>query len=497
MSEPLDIQPYIDRAPTEEDRVLLTEVQASLRGGALRAAYIMTWIACAESLKRRFREAQARDSRAGRIVGEIEDKECKGKSVDSYLIQKALEYGFIQAGEEALVRHVYEMRCLYGHPYELAPSHEQIVAAVDVVVSAVLSKSVMLRHGFIEEQLRLVLSEKYYLDDHQPAVESYADEVSAKIDPSLHLWMVMKLLAKAEGFFSDPSGMLYATRSVWLATSWLSRVDEAVLGAWDCRGELTRSPKIYSSVLSTPIIYPNLMQAVQDTVIGVLIERSTKFPKVIKKIERLDREGMLSSRQKKRFIEAINASSLGDLQKSGLSLNYCAEKALSKLQSHSWPFQNPAAEFLWNCGPSQVEEISGGMQELLGRNILQAADGSSNASISFLANMVRAADAWPPRFVSGILAECFINEKNQYRFKNTHLKNAMMILRRLSEPDRSAIVTAITEGIRVGTPKGYKSGFAERDEACAILDSLSGDADIGILAKQIAACLKSLPGESS
>ena len=67
MSEPLNIQPYIDRAPTEEDRVLLTEVQASLRGGALRAAYIMTWIACAESLKRRFREAQARDSRAGKM----------------------------------------------------------------------------------------------------------------------------------------------------------------------------------------------------------------------------------------------------------------------------------------------------------------------------------------------------------------------------------------------------------------------------------------------
>ena len=115
MSEHLTIQPYIDKVPAEEDRVLLEEAKASLRGGALRAAYIMTWIACAESLKRRFREAQTRDSHAGKIVGEIEEKERQRKSVDAYLIQKASEYGFIQLGEQRSVEHVYEMRLSLIH----------------------------------------------------------------------------------------------------------------------------------------------------------------------------------------------------------------------------------------------------------------------------------------------------------------------------------------------------------------------------------------------
>jgi hypothetical protein len=239
------------------------------------------------------------------------------------------------------------------------------------------------------------------------------------------------------------------------------------------------------------------MLAVQDTVIGVVLDWSAKAPKLMKRLERLDYAGLLSERQKERFVNAIHARPLAELQIGGLSLPYYTDKILSGLKSYTWPTQNPAAELLWNCGPSQIAQLHPETQELLGRNILQAADGSSNGAIDFLVNVTRSTDVWSTPFVSGIVTECFTNNENQYRFKRSQLGNAMLSLKRIPSSDRCRIVEAIIAGIRAAQPNGYNSGIAERDEVCTTLDGLSYDADIGSSAQELARFLRSLSGETT
>ena len=91
----VDLTSYANNIFSTEDHPLFDDAVEAGRVGALRAAYVMIWLACAESLKRRFREAQKRDGAAGKIVGEIESKEREHKAVDKFLLTKAHEYGFV------------------------------------------------------------------------------------------------------------------------------------------------------------------------------------------------------------------------------------------------------------------------------------------------------------------------------------------------------------------------------------------------------------------
>ena len=67
----------IGKISDAEDRHLIEESICALKAGVFRAAYIMAWIAAAESLKRRIGVLSQRDSVAGKVLGDIEDGERK------------------------------------------------------------------------------------------------------------------------------------------------------------------------------------------------------------------------------------------------------------------------------------------------------------------------------------------------------------------------------------------------------------------------------------
>jgi hypothetical protein len=75
-----------------------------------------------------------------------------------------------------ILLNIYEMRCLYGHPYEEAPTDEQVTHAAAMVVEHVLAQPVRLRHGFGKPLLKSLLEEKNFLDDQASAVEAFAAE---------------------------------------------------------------------------------------------------------------------------------------------------------------------------------------------------------------------------------------------------------------------------------------------------------------------------------
>jgi hypothetical protein len=135
-----DLSKYTAGILTEDDRSLFQEAEASGLLGAPRGAYILVWIACAEGLKRKFREAAVRDGEANRIFGQITQAENQQSSADMLILTKAKDYGFIDDVAFQKLEYVYKMRCIYGHPYEAAPDDEELTNAAAVVVNEVLGK---------------------------------------------------------------------------------------------------------------------------------------------------------------------------------------------------------------------------------------------------------------------------------------------------------------------------------------------------------------------
>src|SRR5687768_7084469 len=116
----------LSKVYSEQDKVLLSEAIACLKAGALRSAYIMTWLTIAESLKNKLKEMSYRDGSILKIISEVERREGEGRAVDKYVLEQAALVGLVDASYAVRLGQIYTMRGIYAHPYEIAAGEEEV-----------------------------------------------------------------------------------------------------------------------------------------------------------------------------------------------------------------------------------------------------------------------------------------------------------------------------------------------------------------------------------
>ena len=438
-----------------EDRPLFEEAVRAARVGALRASYLMIWLSCAESLKRRFREAQVRDNAAGVIVGRIEAMEQQQRAVDNFLLDKALEYGFLSDSEKTILSQIYEMRCIYAHPYEEAPSEEKVRDAAASVVELVLSRPVKLRFGFGRQLLDSLLREANFLDDYEPTVAAFAESILPRIDGEIHVWLLDKYWEALEAISDDSSMAVFARRGEWFCRTMLVEVGIDVLNHDEWHIRVGRFPKTLMSVCSNADIFGKVGERAQDSLVGSILDELATRASSLKLLEGLSDEGALSERQKKRFEEGVSELSRSTVLASSLRTKTCYEVLIDALKSHNWYIQNPAINVIISNGPDQAAELTEEQQVNLGRNILQAGEGSSSRAIEFLQSLASDAPSWPFAIIRGIALESFTNEKKEIRYKARHLRWMLAALELVSCKQRAQLMAEIAESVENGTVELY------------------------------------------
>lgn len=466
----VNLSNYTKNILSPEDHPLFDDAVKAGKVGALRAAYVMIWLACAESLKRRFREAQKRDDLAGRYVGEIETKEREHKSVDKFVLTKALDYGFISDSGHAILNHIYEMRCLYGHPYEEAPSQEQVSHAAAVVVEHVLSKPVKLRHGFGEQLLKSLLEEPSFLDDQDVAVEGFAKDILSRLDENVYKWLLDRYWGELEKFADDSSVAVFFRRGVWFCQTMLLEAGVAILSSADWHDRFSRFPKVLIRICSNAEIFEAIGKRAQDSFVGLVFSESGARSSVLSYLAKLYEADVLSDRQRKRFLDHISEMPLRSMRAAELSTKTCYDELISSMESHNWYAQSPAIKLIVSNGPDQAAELSEEQQVNIGRNILQCAEGTEKAACEFLEELSEGGSSWPFDVVRGIALESFTNEKNQIRFKDRHLGRVISTLGHLKPAQRNQIISEIATSVDAGTPKDWTG----RHDFKSAIDMLKG-----------------------
>jgi len=453
----VNLKPYLERIRSDEDKLLFDDAVKAAECGALRAAYIMIWLSCAESLKRRFREALTRDSQAGAIVAEIRKKEESHHAIDGYVVDQAKIYGFLSDSAHQILRHIYDMRCIYGHPYEKAPSEEQVVHGASSVVEHLLSRPVTLKHGFCNQLLHDLTTDAVYLDDYKEAVQEFASDVLVKIDGTVYPWLFEEYAKKLDAL--DPTLKVFTRRGRWFLQQ-MVKVGGTELFDSD---EWLRVVSTYKTssvqVFHTAEAFRELGPRAQDCLVGIIIEKSVKNPNLLQVLDSLDLTKCLTLRQSERFKERIEqgppfvGQSASWLRATGLRLPLCFPKIIELLKSHNYHTQNPAAELVAEKGAESVAELSEADQEILGRNILQSADGGAYSSIELIEEAGRT--AWPEAFVKGLVFECLINELGQFRIKHRCFDKVMAAMVLLPEADRLRVLDDLAETIDAGKAKSW------------------------------------------
>lgn len=480
----VDLRQYANKIPASEDRPLFDEAVAAAMAGALRAAYVMIWLSCAESLKRRFREAKTRDNAAGKIVGEIDKLESQHKSVDKFLLDEAREYGFLADTDHTLLEQVYELRCIYGHPYVAAPSREKVIDAAATVIDLVLSQPVKLREGYGRQVVKNLLEERNILDDQESAVREFAKNIIRRVDEQVHVWLLNEYWKALEKFSDDPDKAIFARRGMWFSRAMLSQVGVDVLTYEEWHSAARRFPKTLMRVCRTADLFRKIGDLAQNSLVGFVLDESKTRASALRDLERLSDAGALSQRQQERFFKHVSDLTTSEIRASRLSTKTCYSKLIEAMEWQDWNIQNPAINLVSSNGPQQAAQLSEEQQVILGRNILQAAEGRARSAFGFLHKLLEE-PCWPINVIRGIVLESFTNENNDIRPKARHLELVLSVLDQCEDTQRDELIAEIVASINAGTPRSW----LWRDDFDRMLETLKAYTWSEILVRNLEAKL--------
>lgn len=466
--------------------MLFDEVARCLSAKAYRAAYILTWVCAAESLRSKFVTMSDRDAEVGRILGQIEHAEQQDHPADKLLLEKAGYVGIVSEEEQTKLAHIREMRNIYAHPSGAGPGMDEALTALIVVGDIVLSRPPLLRQGYVANLVRSLFDDRHFLDDIPERVREYAAGVARRVHPDVLPFLFGKLAERLEPTTRDPELGLFFRRGVEFATVLLEHVGPNLSDdRWNLVQVIQRYPKACSLILSAATVWTHLPDQPKDMILGHLVEpveggivqppTSAAFGRAWE----LKQTGRLSARQEQRVTESIERSPYSVLRDAGVSLSGYVQKVVSDLASHNWHVQNPAAKAVRDAGIDESGQLEAGLQEELGRNILQAADGTAVGAESLM-RLLRGGDSdWPRRLIEGLLLETLVNEQAQFRLKERHFANALRIA--LEHAEVAGIFEHAVEAVRSSLPKFDWTAPEEYDQAVAKIEEV--EADVGSVSR--------------
>lgn len=121
-----------------------------------------------------------------------------------------------------------------------------------------------------------------------------------------------------------------------------------------------------------------------------------------------------------------------------------ANECISGIKTYNWYKQNPAIDKLHTMSFIGLEDNQNNRDAffVLGRNLLQAADGSSGSAINFIEKLNYNLSKWPKyfqqAFIDGCLYEVFFNSSGKlrtYPFKASYFETVVDEVKKLNIPD--------------------------------------------------------------
>lgn len=458
----------------KQDIALFEEAKKCFKTKAFRMAYIAIWICIAESLRNKITIMAQKDSVASIIVKKIQEKEDNHYPVDSFILEKSKKIGILDDAPFQKIKQILNMRNIYAHPYNMGPKREEVELAFIHAVEEVLSTPPLLRKPYIEKLLKNLKDNRHYLVDLEEKVVRFANDVIDKIAPHLYPYMFKGIIFNLDKVNKDPDKKIFQNRLIWFSRTFINNIKPDFSDVkWRLNDKFDDFPEAVTQILSDSRFWDMIPEDIQDKMLGWLLYPIDKEDgegiviqadrENVQAVFSYYNDGKLTSHQKERFLKWCEEKDLKDLGSYAIPPKIYIDRIISDLASHNWYTQNPAALCLWNLGPNSIEGIPENKLELLGRNILQSAEGDAIKSKSFLDDTIRESVKWPKFFIKGILYESFLNNESKFRCKYECLYKTLIIVMRCSKEGSEDILKDLLKDIERSTLK-YGSTFTSGEK---------------------------------
>ena len=437
-----DYNEYIKKIPENNDKVLITEAVKVIDCKQYRAAYILIWLACIESIVERFKQLSRTDPAAKKIYDEITDTSDGKRATDKIILTKAKEYGFIDAIEENKLKQIYENRCIYAHPYNESPKLENVDSAFVDVIDIILAKTLYFTKNNIKQEISKLTDNMLYVANFPASIERHTEFLLKRIETDNLMLFIQGYFEKLDQYWTKSTKTEEVNLGINLLSVLLKKTDIAELPNADWH-QITMKLKIVDSfILLEPVLFSKIGFDAQNTLLTKAKNLINRYLPVLNGIINLIKTKVLTNDQYNIIQQELNNLSLEVFANSDADLNFLYDKIITDLKSYTWPVQSPAILAIINK-KSTIKNLSIDKQIELGRNVLQTANGNERRACAFLESQ----DIYslPVDFLKGIIFEVFVNENNEIRYKERCINSVLSIINNIEAADRDAILEGLIE----------------------------------------------------
>lgn len=179
------------------DKELFKESINCLNSKCYRAGYIISWISIIENFKRKlFELSNSGNKEAQQSWKRIESIENQKKSIDIQILEELKRINFIDTDEATKLDFLYNQRCIFAHPYEKAPTEDELKYIIALSVNIALSKGIIYKKNFIDTLINDFYEKPYYLPYSSDAIKNYAKTILPRIEKRLLHYFFKSLYAK-------------------------------------------------------------------------------------------------------------------------------------------------------------------------------------------------------------------------------------------------------------------------------------------------------------
>ena len=497
----VDLSNYAERIADSDDRTQFNKAIDAANSGNLRLAYIGIWITIIESLRSRIIHQTEKEW----SNTTIDDEAKEGfRKYDKQLIKIAEQRKIISRNDQHTLDSLYELRNLYVHANGCEPIKEYICCVAAASVDILLHKSKFVNLDEKEQKiLCYLLNEPSYLKDSEDDVQRFVDKILPELNKDhysefLEYYLIELGIVYRSSKKNDDIRIIFH-RGIWFFQTLLLKD----IGIIDLDNKIDKFKYVLSEICGKVEIFENICEETQNKIIDTLIQRlnHNKEEEMYIIFRELYDSKILSESQRQKlkkcfkrqgekqkleeitvhqdykkeemyiiFRELYDSKILSGSQRQKLEKYFKRQEEkqeldeiaayqdyynnlIANLKSYNWYIQEEAIDKILQYGVSGINRFVESEKIILGRNILQAAEGNCFQAIRFIEKLAEDIQEWPIDLIHGIAIECFANENSYIRFKSEQLNEVLQILDQLDEKNQKKIIDKIIEPINAGKRK--------------------------------------------
>ncbi len=452
---------YLEKVKNEEDLILFKDAIKCANNGIYRGAFILTWLCGIESLKRRFKECGKQDKRANDTYSQIIKAEKQHKAVDESIIERALNYGFIDELEQEKLKQLYKLRSVFAHPYNAEPHVIELENAINLITAIILSRPTLLSEGFINNLVGKLSNDKCYLNDFEKNVKEETKIWVNKINPNYYKYFIENYTKIAEQTCADKSLQIFINRAKWVLEEFIKSIGYDIYNKNEWHDFVSTYPKMSLFLaFRNPDFFLNIGILGQNYIINKVIELSSSYPSWLEiLIPFLEKEEILRENHSK-VLDLIQKTPFEALKSIRIPFKFICMHLIKELESGDFYRQNPATLNL-QSNENLLKEVPNEILLKLGKTLHEASLNNAFDAKEYITKIINNSGNYPIYFLFGICDALIYTSTSYSCILDYAFSSIIQLINNSEENIKEQLITRVNHNIKECFKQSRYTSFEE------------------------------------